>query len=61
MTQANTMPVLDTIRKTLRRGGERAQTVRCQSCDADFSLTDAENAVDVKCPYCGANDVRVRG
>lgn len=55
------MPVLDTIRKTLRRGGERAQTVRCQSCDADFSLTDAENAVDVKCPYCGANDVRVRG
>lgn len=55
------MPVLDTIRKTLRRERNRAQTVRCQGCDADFSLTDAENAVDVECPYCGSTDVRVRG
>ena len=61
VTQASTMPVLDTIRKTLRREGKGTETVRCETCGADFSLTRAESAVDVECPYCGSTEVRVRG
>jgi len=55
------MPVLDTLRKSLLGGSDSPQTVRCEECGADFSISDAGDAVDVECPFCGSTSVQLRG
>lgn len=55
------MPVFETLRDTLLGGTDTPATYRCEECGADFSLTDAPDAVNVECRYCGGTDVSVRG
>lgn len=55
------MPVFETLRDSLLGDRGSPRTYRCEDCGADFSLVDADDAVNVECRYCGSDQISLRG